>query len=417
MSVFDDLPPPYYTEVTTLETEHRDVASLIQQLSRDIVNCDQLFYDVGVRIEGRYTVRVAPPELDESWRKHKQTFKDVIWAARGAATKVQARNADFIDVILPSIGNPSISMESKLEELKRFISASPLESHLPAQAADKLGGISNDINPILKKYEESADKMIEGINAEISKLETERDAQREKDKAKHEKGSRLSWFSSRPGRVSIHAYFTIYFQQHRAANISPPTDTIELDSKIDEEKSKINTINKQREEIKSKLADIRFALNTIPEQVGQSFMSTWTHLTNDATHIKNRMEGSTSDPMPRMHGLPIFQSLPSGMRLGSVSCIQTQRDYGAMKHVNTVSQHCAIIYGLLRLTDTGDGHGGDSWIWSPQLDKAILTFLLFSGLVSYNGLVLQRTTAGFFGDHIPDYYRTPILSILRADHR
>ncbi|GAB1522872.1 hypothetical protein RhiTH_005997 [Rhizoctonia solani] len=280
MSVFDDLPPPYYTEVTTLETEHRDVASLIQQLSRDIVNCDQLFYDVGVRIEGRYTVRVAPPELDESWRKHKQTFKDVIWAARGAATKVQARNADFIDVILPSIGNPSISMESKLEELKRFISLSPPDFLTTTEAADKLGGISNDINPILKKYEESADKMIEGINAEISKLETERDAQREKDKAKHEKGSRLSWFSSRP------------------ANISPPTDTIELDSKIDEEKSKINTINKQREEIKSKLADIRFALNTIPEQVGQSFMSTWTHLTNDATHIKNRMEGSTSDPMP-----------------------------------------------------------------------------------------------------------------------
>ncbi|KAF8751243.1 hypothetical protein RHS01_08660 [Rhizoctonia solani] len=230
MSVFDDLPPPYYTEVTTLETEHRDVASLIQQLSRDIVNCDQLFYDVGVRIEGRYTVRVAPPELDESWRKHKQL--------------------------------------------------SPPDFLTTTEAADKLGGISNDINPILKKYEESADKMIEGINAEISKLETERDAQREKDKAKHEKGSRLSWFSSRP------------------ANISPPTDTIELDSKIDEEKSKINTINKQREEIKSKLADIRFALNTIPEQVGQSFMSTWTHLTNDATHIKNRMEGSTSDPMP-----------------------------------------------------------------------------------------------------------------------
>ncbi|CCO35932.1 hypothetical protein BN14_10053 [Rhizoctonia solani AG-1 IB] len=273
----DDLPPPYYTVVSTLETEQRDVASHIRKLSQDIVNCDQLFYDIGVLFEGRYTVQVAPPSVADSWRKHKQTFKDIIWAARGAATNVQVRNTDFIDVILPALGNPSISRENKIKELKTFI-ARPLPKFLTStESAEKIGEINVGITNGLKEYEESADKMVNSINAEIAKLEGERDKQKEQEKASQEKKA--------------------------TAPTPSGSGSAEYDSKIAEEKSKLETINKQRNDLKSKLADIRFALNTIPEQVGQCFLTTWTHLTNDATHLKNRMEGSTTDPLPDIAGV------------------------------------------------------------------------------------------------------------------
>ncbi|CAE6434820.1 unnamed protein product [Rhizoctonia solani] len=280
MSFYDDLPPPYYAAAETLETEHRDVASLIRQLSKDIVKCDQQFYDVGLLLEGRYTLKVAPPNLSDNWRTHKRTFTDVIWAARGAATSVQVRNTDFIQVILPALGDPSMSRESKIKELGTFITRSPPKFLTSTETADKLGGINTGITDILKKYEESADKMIASVKDDIAKLEAERDQQKEKEKDSQEKKGGRSWFSSRP--VATPA----------------PAETVDYDSKIADEKSKIETINKQRDDLNSKLADIRFALNTIPEQVGQCFSTTWTHLTNDAIHLKNRMEGSTSDPLP-----------------------------------------------------------------------------------------------------------------------
>jgi hypothetical protein len=46
------------------------------------------------------------------------------------------------------------------------------------ESAEKIGEINVGITNGLKEYEESADKMVNSINAEIAKLEGERDKQK-----------------------------------------------------------------------------------------------------------------------------------------------------------------------------------------------------------------------------------------------
>ncbi|CAE6503547.1 unnamed protein product [Rhizoctonia solani] len=276
-----DLPPPYYASAAALQTEHRDIASVIKQLSETIAKTDQHFYNVGTLLQGYPDVVVAPPDLKDSWRVHRQSFKDMIWEARRAATFVETRNETFIDGILPSIGDASKSKESKIERLATFIARAPPEFLTSMEAPNKCREINNSTPDLLKKYEENADKIVASAQAEIAKLEAERDKQKEKEKASLEKKSRRSWFSySGP------------------AAASPPPEHIDYDSMIIEEKQKIEAINNQRDNLKSRLADITFALNTIPDQVGHCFLTVWNHLVNDATHLKNRLEGSTTDPMP-----------------------------------------------------------------------------------------------------------------------
>ncbi|KAG8693139.1 hypothetical protein FRC11_003126 [Ceratobasidium sp. 423] len=293
-----DLPPPYYASVATLQTEHRDIATVIRQLSESIVQADQHFHRVGLILQGYLDVQVAPPDLKDNWGIHRKSFKDMIWEARRAATLVETRNETFIDNILPSIGDTTRSKESKIERLAKFIAKPAPEFLTSMEAPNKCREINNSIPDLLKKYEENADKMVASANAEIGKLEAKRDKQKEKEKATLDKKSDHSWFGySRP------------------APASPPSEHIDYDSMIAEEKGKIEAINKQRDNLKSRLTDIRFALNTIPDQVGSCFWTVWNHLVNDATHLKNRLEGSTTDPMPDIPAVTsVYREINSALK-------------------------------------------------------------------------------------------------------
>ncbi|CAE6522063.1 unnamed protein product [Rhizoctonia solani] len=275
------LPPPYYTAVATLQPEHRDIASLIRKLSEDIVKTDQNFHDVRVLLQGKYA-EVAPPNLKDDWRTLQQLYTNLIWSARKTATQVQTRNSEFINPILPIIGEPDVSNEEKVEELEGFIQRPPPKFLTSTESADTIKQINTGMTNLLKKYEERADQLVATAYANISRFEDEREKQKERAEAdkEKEKKSSYSWFSSGPTEVS-----------------TPPAK-IDYDAKIAEENSKIEGINKQRDEIKAKMADIRFSLNTIPDQVGHCFSTVWTHITNDATHLKSRLEGSTTSPMP-----------------------------------------------------------------------------------------------------------------------
>ncbi|CAE6431359.1 unnamed protein product [Rhizoctonia solani] len=303
-----DLPPPYYASVATLEAEQRDIASLIRQLSQDIVKADQNFNDVRTLLQGKFGAEVAPPSLKDNWRGHRQVFINMIWDARRAATSVESRNQNFLEVILPLIGDAGKSKESKISLLEKFC-AKPLPEFLTStESTDKVRGIDSAIPDLLKVYEENADKLIDSSNTEIVRLEAERDKQKEREEAAKEKEkdkkSSSSWFSSRPTSHPGTAFYS----------------TSEVTNRV----SKIEAINKQRNELKSTLADIRFALNTIPDQVGQSFLTVWTHLTNDATHLKNRLGGSTSDPMPDLPAVTrVYREINSALKYYATNVSKT----------------------------------------------------------------------------------------------
>ncbi|KAG8739580.1 hypothetical protein FRC10_005408 [Ceratobasidium sp. 414] len=278
-----ELPPPYYTTAAALQAEHRDVASLIRKLSQDIVGTDEAFHRVSVLLAGKPDVVVAPSSLKQEWQAVRKLFQDLIWSARRTATTVSARNGDFIQVIIPLIGEANEPKESKLAELNTFITRPPPKFLTSTEVADQLQQIATKMANILKKYGEHADKVVAQAYADIAKFEEERDKQKREQEAAQTKRGGFSLFGSR--------------------EVAPPPEPIDYDSKIAEATYLIEEVNKQRDEITAKAATIKHDLNTIPDQVGSCFSAVWTHLTNDATHLRNRLQGSTTDPMPDLSAI------------------------------------------------------------------------------------------------------------------
>ncbi|KDN37500.1 hypothetical protein RSAG8_10099, partial [Rhizoctonia solani AG-8 WAC10335] len=268
-----DLPPPYYASVATLEAEQRDIASLIRQLSQDIVKADQNFNDVRTLLQGKFGAEVAPPSLKDNWRGHRQVFINMIWDARRAAASVESRNQNFLEVILPLIGDAGKSKESKISLLEKFC-AKPLPEFLTStESTDKVRGIDSAIPDLLKEYEENADKLIDSSNTEIVRLEAERDKQKEREEAAKEKEkdkkSSSSWFSSRP---TSHPGTAFYWT-------SEVTDRV------------FSFVHR--------LIHLFFTMQ----------------LTNDATHLKNRLGGSTSDPMPDLPAVTrVYREINSALK-------------------------------------------------------------------------------------------------------
>ncbi|QRV95237.1 hypothetical protein RhiJN_23255 [Ceratobasidium sp. AG-Ba] len=271
------LPPPYYASAAALQAEHRDAATLLRRTSEDIVAIDKTFGDVSYLLQGQNGVAVSPSSLREDWQRTQKLFHSIIWGARTAATQVEARNKDFIEVIIPVVGDPDESKNSKIAELRTFISKNPPTFLTSAQVSQQLQEIEAGLTKVLKQHGEDADKMIASARADIAKLEDER----EQAKKKEDSTPKKPIFDSS----------------------DPPTEPVDYDAKIARAKSMIDMVNSQREEIKAKVAEIKHAWATVPDQVGNCLGAIWTHLTTDATHLKNRLEGSTTDPMPDLSGI------------------------------------------------------------------------------------------------------------------
>ncbi|KAG9085680.1 hypothetical protein FRC06_003497 [Ceratobasidium sp. 370] len=267
-----DLPPPYYTTAAALQAEQRDVASLVRKLSQDIVGTDESFHRVSVLLAGKPDVVVAPSSLKQEWQ-----------AVRKASILIYADVPDFIQVIIPLIGDANEPKEGKLAELNTFIARQPPKFLTSTEVADQLQEITAKISNILKKYGEQADEVVAKAYGDIAKFEEERDKQQREQEAASTKRTGFSLFGSR--------------------EVVLPAEPIDYDSKIAEARYLIEEVNKQRDEINAKAATIRHDLDTIPDQVGSCFSAVWTHLTNDATHLRNRLQGSTTDPMPDLSAL------------------------------------------------------------------------------------------------------------------
>ncbi|QRV80668.1 hypothetical protein RhiJN_08683 [Ceratobasidium sp. AG-Ba] len=295
------LPPPYYASAAALQAEHRDAATLLRRTSEDIVAIDKTFGDVSYLLQGQNSVAVSPASLSEDWQRTQKVnslscnvgspfltpvklFHSIIWGARTAATQVEARNKDFIEVIIPVVGDPDESKNSKIAELRMFISKNPPTFLTSAQVFQQLQEIEAGLTKVLKQHEEDADKMIASARADITKLEEER----EQAKIKQDSSPKKSIFG-------------IFGSSKDSSD--PPPEPVDYDAKIARAKSIIDTVNSQREEIKAKVAEIKHAWATVPDQIGNCLGAIWTHLTTDATHLKNRLEGSTTDPMPDLSGI------------------------------------------------------------------------------------------------------------------
>ncbi|KAG8783909.1 hypothetical protein FRC12_019220 [Ceratobasidium sp. 428] len=99
------------------------------------------------------------------------------------------------------------------------------------------------------------------------------------------------------------------------ARLRDMTGAVDYDGKIERAQTIIATVNSQRDQIKSKIAEIKHAWATIPDQVGQCLHAIWDHLTTDASHLRGRLEGSISDPMPDLSAITrVYTEINSVLR-------------------------------------------------------------------------------------------------------
>ncbi|KAG9115182.1 hypothetical protein FRC07_007550 [Ceratobasidium sp. 392] len=180
---------------------------------------------------------------------------------------------DFIEVIIPVVGDPHESKNDKIAELRGFISRKPPTFLTSTEVSQKLQEIDTGLTKVQKQYGEDADRMVASAQADIAKLEGERE------------------------------------------KANPPPESVDHDTKIERAQTIIATVNSQHDEIKSKVAEIKHAWATIPDKVGQCLHAIWDHLTTDATHLKSRLEGSTSDPMPDLSAITrIYTEINSALK-------------------------------------------------------------------------------------------------------
>ncbi|KAG8694168.1 hypothetical protein FRC09_010021 [Ceratobasidium sp. 395] len=290
------LPPPYYSTAAGLQAEHRDAATLLRRTSETIVKIDQAFHQVGVLIKGQQSIAVSATSLKDEWQAIRKSFHAIIWGARGAATQVESRNNDFIQVIIPVVGDPDESKDSKIAELRGFVSRKPPTFLTSTEVSQKLQEIEAGLTKTQKQYGEDADRMVASAKANIAKLEEEREKAKKKAEA--------------PPKKSGYGFFG-----GSKAPTSPPPEPVDYDGKIERAQTIIATVNSQRDQIKSKIAEIKHAWATIPDQVGQCLHAIWDHLTTDASHLKGRLEGSISDPMPDLSAITrVYTEINSALR-------------------------------------------------------------------------------------------------------
>ncbi|KAG9120964.1 hypothetical protein FRC07_003285 [Ceratobasidium sp. 392] len=89
-----------------------------------------------------------------------------------------------------------------------------------------------------------------------------------------------------------------FIQTSEPPELLTSTEAVDTLRKIEAGISDIVQKYEHQEDVSTKATELKNAWTSVPYQVRGCLLDAWTHLTNDAIHLKNRLDGSTSDPLP-----------------------------------------------------------------------------------------------------------------------
>ncbi|KAB5590174.1 hypothetical protein CTheo_6392 [Ceratobasidium theobromae] len=269
-----DSPLAYYTTAAALQADQRDLATTIRQLSNDTIKLDEQFQAVYSDIKSQEMFDTSPTAPSNQWAETRKIYTNLMWSARHSATKLKTHTTalELLDVVIRAVADATQAKAAKIDALKNFIEA-PVPSLLTAEyATEQVGELKKQLGAFNDKYSAELNEKIAAARAEITQLEEKDKEQKLKNKNAGGSGGLCGCLRRKP----------------------PPADSVDYEGQIKKLQTSISNWEKLRGDVEGGVHEISAKLDSIPDRVGNTFLTLWSHEKGDAEHLKQAVESSST---------------------------------------------------------------------------------------------------------------------------